>query len=155
NGEISSEEIDGAVAALKKLDKNTDGKLTFDELRPEMGEGGPRGFGGPGGPGGFGGPGGPDGGPGFGGAGAAMVERLMEFDKNGDGKLAKDELPTRLQTMFGTADKDGDEFLSKEELTAFAELRANRGGGGGRRGGGPNGEGGPRRDRRGPGNDVL
>ncbi|MDA7653436.1 hypothetical protein N8644_01490 [bacterium] len=37
NGEISSEEIKGAVAALKKLDKNKDGKLTEDELRPNSG----------------------------------------------------------------------------------------------------------------------
>ena len=37
NGEISSEEIKGAVAALKKLDKNKDGKLTEDELRPSFG----------------------------------------------------------------------------------------------------------------------
>ncbi|MFQ3167489.1 MAG: hypothetical protein ACI8QI_000015 [Limisphaerales bacterium] len=37
NGEISAEEIKGAVAALKKLDKNKDGKLTEDELRPSFG----------------------------------------------------------------------------------------------------------------------
>ena len=37
NGEISSEEIKGAVAALKKLDKNKDGKLSEDELRPSFG----------------------------------------------------------------------------------------------------------------------
>jgi len=37
NGEISSEEIKGAVLALKKLDKNKDGKLTEDELRPNFG----------------------------------------------------------------------------------------------------------------------
>ena len=37
NGEISPEEIKGAVAALKTLDKNKDGKLTEDELRPNFG----------------------------------------------------------------------------------------------------------------------
>ena len=37
NGEISSEEIKGAVASLKKIDKNKDGKLTEDELRPNSG----------------------------------------------------------------------------------------------------------------------
>ncbi len=43
NGEISAEEIDNAAAALKKLDKNGDGKLTEDELRPNFpgGRGGP------------------------------------------------------------------------------------------------------------------
>lgn len=34
DGTISSEEIASASAALKKLDKNNDGKLTADELRP-------------------------------------------------------------------------------------------------------------------------
>ena len=60
NGEISSEEIKGAVAALKKLDKNKDGKLTEDELRPSFG-----GRGGSSGQGGFGGRGGAQGRPSF------------------------------------------------------------------------------------------
>lgn len=54
NGELSESEIANATAALRKLDKNNDGKLTADEL--------PRGPGG-----GRGGPGG--GGPGRGGPG--------------------------------------------------------------------------------------
>ena len=37
NGEISAEEINGAAAALRKLDKNKDGKLTAVELRPSFG----------------------------------------------------------------------------------------------------------------------
>jgi peroxiredoxin len=44
NGEISSEEIKDAVAVLKKLDKNKDGKLSNDELMPNFG--GRGGFGG-------------------------------------------------------------------------------------------------------------
>jgi hypothetical protein len=35
DGEISSDEIEGAVAALKKLDQNGDGKLAGDEIRPK------------------------------------------------------------------------------------------------------------------------
>jgi hypothetical protein len=38
NGEISAEEIAGAAAALKVLDKNNDGRITEDELAPS-GEG--------------------------------------------------------------------------------------------------------------------
>ena len=34
DGELSAEEIANAPASLKKLDKNGDGKLTEDELRP-------------------------------------------------------------------------------------------------------------------------
>ena len=37
NGEISDAEIKVSVTALKKLDKNKDGKLTAEELRPNFG----------------------------------------------------------------------------------------------------------------------
>ncbi len=60
DGIIDAKEIANAVAALKKLDKNGDGRLTEDEYRPARPMGG--GFGGPGGQGG--GPGGPGGQPG-------------------------------------------------------------------------------------------
>lgn len=44
DGTISAAEIDKAPESLKKLDKNGDGKLTMDELRPQRPEGdGPRG----------------------------------------------------------------------------------------------------------------
>ena len=46
DGEISAKELAGAVAALEKLDKNADGKLARDELRPQFG--GPGGASGPG-----------------------------------------------------------------------------------------------------------
>ncbi|MBS32969.1 MAG: hypothetical protein CMO68_00995 [Verrucomicrobiales bacterium] len=36
NGEISAEEIENAVAAIRKVDKNKDGKLTAEELRPNF-----------------------------------------------------------------------------------------------------------------------
>ena len=35
DGELDADEIANATAALKKLDKNSDGKLTREELRPE------------------------------------------------------------------------------------------------------------------------
>lgn len=44
DGEISSQELDNAVAALKQLDKDNNGKLTLDELAPSFG--GRGGFGG-------------------------------------------------------------------------------------------------------------
>jgi hypothetical protein len=51
DGVIDATEIDNAPAALRKLDKNGDGKLTMDELMPPPPNGrGPRGPGGPGGP---------------------------------------------------------------------------------------------------------
>lgn len=42
DGELDATEINNATAALKKLDKNGDGKLTREELRPAGGPGGER-----------------------------------------------------------------------------------------------------------------
>jgi collagen type III alpha len=147
DGTIDEAEIDGAVIALKKLDKNGDRKLTGEELRPQ-------GFGGPGGPG-FGGPreGGmrPEGDRGFGGprpeggdrgpGGGNLLGRLMENDKNGDGKLQKDELPERMQQVMERADTNGDGALDKAELDEMAARMRDRGPGGP---GGPGGQRGPR-----------
>jgi len=128
NGTLSSEEIAGASAALKTLDKNGDGEITREEFRPT-----------PGGPGG----GSPGGGPG------EFITRLMENDKNKDGKLSKEELPERMQRVLERADTSGDGALDKAELDAMAKrFTAGRGGqggpggerpGSGRPGGGPNG----------------
>jgi hypothetical protein len=141
DGELSAEEIENAVAALKKLDKDDDGKLSREELRPEFGPGGPGMFGGPG-------PGGPGqqgpGGPGRGGrGGGGMVERIMGFDANEDGKVSKAELPEQMQQrMFPRADANGDGAIDREEAQAVAERFQQRGGGRGEGGGrGGRGEG--------------
>jgi hypothetical protein len=49
DGEIDAAEIANASAALKKLDKNNDGKLSGDEIRPQR-PGGPSAPGAPGAP---------------------------------------------------------------------------------------------------------
>lgn len=135
NGELSPEEIEGAVAALKSLDKNSDGKLDQTELRPNFEGMGREGMG----RGGFGGP------EGRGGAGGenaeAMVERLMASDANKDGKLSKEELPERLQSMMARGDRNEDGSLDKEEIMAIARERAAQGGGAGGFGGPGGGEG--------------
>jgi Ca2+-binding EF-hand superfamily protein len=112
NGVISAEEIRQSSAALKKLDKNDDGKLTEDELRPNFGPGGP---GGPGGRGERGGPGGPP--------QEDLTETLMAFDRNGDGKLTKSEVPERMQNLFARADANQDGVLTKEELQKLASAQ--------------------------------
>lgn len=127
DGEISTKEIENAAVALKTLDKNKDGKLSDEELRPTFG-----------GPGGFGGFGGFGGGRGAGGGGANVEEtvtRWLAKDANKDGKLAKDELPERLQNVLGRADTDKDGALSKDELTAMAQRESSGGGFGGGFGG--------------------
>jgi len=131
DGELSPEEIANAVAALKTLDKNDDGKLDSAETRPNF-EGMGGGFGG----GGF--PGGPGGGQA--GNPEEMAQRLLAMDENKDGKLSKEEIPERLQSMLTRGDKNEDGSLDKEEIMAVSRERS--GGGAGGFGGGPGGPGG-------------
>jgi hypothetical protein len=125
DGKLSKEEVENAVAALKKLDKDADGKLSKEEIGwpPEfMGRGGPGGRGM-----GFGGPGGP-GGPGgfFGGPGGNIVERIMGNDKNADGKVTQDELPEALQRIMPRADTNKDGAIDKPEAEAMAKAMNQR-----------------------------
>ena len=95
---------------------------TAGVLAQEGGErpGGPRGPRGEGGPGGPGGPRGERPDP------AEMFKRL---DKDGDGKVSKEEAPERMKQNFETLDKNSDGFLTPDEIR--------------RPGGGPGGPGGP------------
>ena len=107
DGVISAEEINNAAVALRKLDKNNDGQLTEDEMRPNFPPGGPGGPGAPSGPS-------PD----------ELVKQLLEFDKNGDGQLSKAELPERMQGMFARGDANKDGQLSTDELRKIAEAQS-------------------------------
>ena len=147
DGNITPQELEGAVAALKTLDKDGDGVITRDEARPQFG--GRGGFGG-----GFGG------GPGEGGdrpqfTPEGFVASMMERDADKDGKLSAEELGERGSRMLETSDTNGDKLLDAEELKAAAARMGERfrGGFGGRGGEGgrpgaegerPNGEGGDR-----------
>lgn len=130
DGELSEEEINGAVAALKKLDKNNDKKLAGDEIRPQFGPGGP---------------GGPRPDP------AQMVERMMQGDADKDGKLSKEEMPEWLRDdeRFGRLDTNSDGFADKAEIEAMTSRFGGPGGPGGRGPGGPGGPGGRERNREG------
>lgn len=126
--EISAEELAAAATSLLTLDKNKDGKLTDDEMRPprpERGRGFGRGDGPPRGEGfgrGDGPPGRPDarrgdgppgrhgrgpgdGRPGGGPMGPPNPERFvghaMSFDADGDGKLDKSELTKFAEELSG------------------------------------------------------
>jgi Spy/CpxP family protein refolding chaperone len=65
-----------------------------------------------------------------------LIERLMAFDKNGDGKITKDELPERMHALFEQGDTNRDGALDREEIKRLAE-RAPPGPGGPGRSGGP------------------
>jgi len=49
--------------------------------------------------------------------GNKIVERMMNFDKNQDGLLSKDEVPERMRMRFDTIDANNDGFLSRSEIT--------------------------------------
>ncbi len=115
------------------------------------GGGGPggRAGGGPKGPGGGGGPGGRAGGQGGGGAqgggggqGGGGARRragggMSALDKDGDGKISKDEAPAGMQSRFDSLDGNGDGFIDKAEQAEL--MKRFQGGGGGGGGGRPGG----------------
>jgi hypothetical protein len=78
--------------------------------------------------------------------GESLASRMMRFDKDGDGKLTRDEVTDeRLQRLYDRADADKDGVVTKDELTALAsrEQQNNRGGPPGFGPGGPPPDGGP------------
>ena len=139
DGVLSEEEIKNAVAAIKTLDKNKDGKISQDEAMPQFGgPGGRGGFRGQGGQGrgGFGGPGG-QGGPQMQQRGSTQfnfADRIMSYDENNDGKVSKDELPSRMQRLMDRGDENKDGFIDKSEAKKLSDSMS--GGRGGQRGGG-------------------
>jgi Ca2+-binding EF-hand superfamily protein len=93
---ISADEIDNAPASLRKLDKNGDGQITEDELRPPSREPDPV---------------------------DVLTQTLMALDKNGDGKIDKSELPERMQGMLTRGDTNKDGVLSGDEVRAIAKAQ--------------------------------
>ena len=120
DGKLDAKEIAAAADVLKKL-ANKDGELTREELLKLL----PPGMGpGPGGAarGLLGAPAAAAGGQ----PGQAEMnpetafKRMMAmFDKNGDGKLQKDELPPRLAERFEELDTNKDGALDESEIKAI------------------------------------
>jgi Ca2+-binding EF-hand superfamily protein len=121
DGEISAEEISGASAALKALDRDGDGKLSMEEWRRPSPEA----------------------------MAAEFVKRLMQSDKDGDGKVSKEEAPERMQRAFDKVDTNADGAVDQAEAEAMAKRFQGGAGGRGRgRGEGEGGVGGERPQRR-------
>jgi hypothetical protein len=53
-----------------------------------------------------------------------LVETLMHFDRNGDGKLDRSEVPERMQGLFDHADTNKDGLLTPEEIRTLAKAQA-------------------------------
>ena len=135
DGVISAAEIDNASAALRKLDRNRDGKLAGEELRPMMGQRGgsdrrPAGPGGTPRPEGAG----PQGrGPGAE-RGEFMGRMFTARDADKDGVLRGDEIPEQMAARLERIDQDGDAAISREELKQMMERMREAGQNGGRPG---------------------
>jgi len=143
DGSLSPAEIENPAKALAKLDKNGDGTLSTDELRPAgLPERPGREPGEPGRPG--------QGGAAAGGAASGeMLTRMFETrDANKDGKLTGEEIPERMRQNLERVDSNKDGGIDKAELQqAMSRLQQ----GGGRPGGQPGGR--PEGQRRRPGGD--
>lgn len=105
DGTISVAELENASKALAKLDKDGDGALSPEELRPDFAgmarEGMPKG----GGPGGDGPP------------SKEMMARMFEQrDTDKDGKLSGDEIPERMQQNLAKIDENSDGAIDKSEM---------------------------------------
>ncbi len=73
-----------------------------------------------------------------------IIDRMIQNDdKNGDGRIAKDEANDRIKERFETVDADGDGFITKAEIgQMFQSMRGGQGGAGGQGGGDRGGRGG-------------
>lgn len=136
DGKLSRDELNKAAENLMKRDRNEDGFLTPDELFAGL----PGGLPGAGTPP----PGAPGDVPGRPGANmaAAMIRRV---DKNGDGKLSKDEAPELMRNSFDQIDANKDGFIDEAEMNKSAEQMRGARGDGGRPGLAPGAPGGARR----------
>ncbi|MDE1163756.1 MAG: EF-hand domain-containing protein [Acidobacteriaceae bacterium] len=90
DGVIEADEIAAAPKALLALDKNGDGEITPDEMKPRQMTSEER-----------------------------AKHMLEEWDTNQDGKLSKAEMPERMQAQFEKIDTNSDGFADLEELKVY------------------------------------
>jgi hypothetical protein len=54
---------------------------------------------------------------------AAVVNRVLSFDANGDDRIARDELPERMEGLVSRGDTNRDGFLTSDEVVALVDTR--------------------------------
>jgi len=108
DGTISKVELRKALASLKKLDADNDGTLTLAECGGAAAAGGAA--------------------PVANNDQTQWLERIMAKDKNGDGRLAPEELTENEKQMLQGADQNGDGAIDRQELIAMENNRNLNGG---------------------------
>ena len=104
DGKISKDEFTGPDLLFRRADANSDGVITKDEADKFQPGPGP--------------------GPGAA-AAAAFAQRILAMDKNGDGKVSKDEF-TGQPGVFDRFDANKDGILSRDELPGGGAARGGR-----------------------------
>ncbi len=104
DGVITREELPEPMRPFfDRMDTNQDGKIDAEEQeairKRRAGASGKRGGGSSGGGGG--------------------ANRLLQYDKDGDGKISKEEAPSWMQGMFGRLDGNGDGLIDQSEMEAM------------------------------------
>ena len=54
---------------------------------------------------------------------SAVVDRILSFDANGDDRIARDELPERMEGLVIRGDNNQDGFLTSDEVVALVDTR--------------------------------
>jgi hypothetical protein len=117
DGTLTTRELRKAIVALKRFDVDKDGKITRAETLNNQaaiptttlptGAGGTSRFG--------------NGAGGFSGDPRPGAPNMLQYDKNGDGRLTADELPTKLRGMLRGADQNGNGQLDPAEVLSFQQ----------------------------------
>jgi hypothetical protein len=54
---------------------------------------------------------------------SALIDRVWSFDANKDHRIARDELPERMEGLISRGDKNHDGFLTSDEVVALIDAR--------------------------------
>ena len=114
-GKLQQNEIDLAVVVLRRMDENEDGDVSQSEIKLPPRRPGNANQRRPGQPN-----------PSQNREGdrperPSFESFLKSVDKDGDGKISKEEAPERMKERFGEADSDSDGFIDKEEQQVMIE----------------------------------
>ncbi len=94
NGSLSPREIENAASSLLALDRDGDGTVDLDEMRPRplKEEGG-------------------------------FVARILGKDRDGDGMVSEEELPDQMKSLMKRADFNNDGFIESAEIEKMVDQK--------------------------------